>query len=315
MELYRKHRPKTLDDIWGQESAVSVLRGKLAKGEYPHATMLIGNSGTGKTTLVRIVKKELGCGKFDYKEINCAALDGVIDAVRGIDRMVGQSAMKAGGPRVIYLDEVQSLSRAQHAQQALLKMLEDPPDHVYYFLATTDPSKVIKTIHTRCMKIVLKPLSAEHLEGLLQEVCDKEGIKIEETVRDKIVEQAEGSAREALVLLDQIAGIDGEEERLAAVCNPESKREAIELCRAITEPRANWSRIADMVESIVEGGETGIESVRRMVLGYAYAILRKNPRNELARETIVQFGLNFFESGKAGLLGACWDVAKPNGKR
>src|SRR6266480_3545550 len=145
MEFYRKYRPKTLKGIVGQEGAISSLQKLIDKGTIPHALLFTGPSGSGKTTIARIVKDHLGCGDADYQEVDCAVVESPIEAVRAIHRASHLSPM-SGSCRIFFLEEVQSLSKAGFSQQALLKLLEEVPDHVYFILATTDPTKLNKAI-------------------------------------------------------------------------------------------------------------------------------------------------------------------------
>ena len=133
MELYKKHRPSYLEDVFGQPEAVKVLGSMIEKDDLPHSILFTGPSGVGKTTLARILKEELECHANDFKEINCADFRG-IDTIRDIrNNMNRQSLM--GGPLIWLIDEAHKLTN--DAQTAFLKMLEDTPKHVYFFLATT----------------------------------------------------------------------------------------------------------------------------------------------------------------------------------
>lgn len=308
MELYKKHRPKTLSEVVGQPEAVKVLGEMLRGRSVPHAILFAGSSGCGKTTLARILRMELGCKGMDFEEINCAAVDGAIETVRNIQQRMGGHPM--GSPcRIWLLDEIQSLSRAGFAQQALLKMLEDTPEHVYFLLCTTDPDKVLATIRNRCTRIAVKPLQPKDMESLLRSVIGKEGTKVSDEVVDRIVEKAEGSPRAALVSLGSVIGLpDGE--RLEAVERSDARGQAIELARALMNPRFRWPDVAKLLKSL-EGEEP--ESLRRMVLGYARSVLLGGGQSSVrAYNVIYGFEGNMFDSGAAGLARACWDVI--NGK-
>src|SRR5437773_2031788 len=128
-ELYKKHRPRKFADVVGQPRAVAALESMVAAGEVPHSVLFAGPSGTGKTTLARILARELGCGK-NFKEINAAESRG-IDSIREVQSVMGLAPM-GGKCRVWLWDEAHRLT--PDSQSALLKTLEDTPSHVYFML-------------------------------------------------------------------------------------------------------------------------------------------------------------------------------------
>jgi hypothetical protein len=193
------------------------------------------------------------------------------------------------------------------AQQALLKMLEDTPEHVWFVLATTDPRKLIPTIKNRCTTLTLKPLRDDEMTKLILGVCGKEGIGPTEGVVEKIVETAAGSPRKALVLLGQVAGIEGEEDQLAAIAAGEAQHEAIEVARLMMNPKARWSDVAKVLKGIgdLEGQAEGI---RRLVLAYMSSVALGGGKGAgRAVEVIGIFRDNFYDCGKAGLIASCWE--------
>jgi DNA polymerase III subunit gamma/tau len=193
-ELYKRYRPKTLKGVVGQDGPVSSLQRLIDKDRMPHAILFTGPSGSGKTTIGRILKDVLQCGDADFVELNCADFKG-IDNVREIRRFSGMAPMD-GKCRIWLIDEAHKMTN--DAQNAFLKLLEDTPKHVYFMLATTDPQKLIKTIHTRCTEVKLSVLKAPDLERILRRVIDKEDLKVSDEVVDEIVEAADGSARQSL---------------------------------------------------------------------------------------------------------------------
>ena len=142
-----KYRPKRLADFLGNTETVQALRALMEREEMPHTILFTGPSGTGKTTLARIVARRLQCSEHDLQELNTADFRG-IDTIRDVVRNMALCPM-SGSCRVWILDEVHQLSK--DAQHALLKALEDTPKHVYFLLATTDPAKLLPTIRTRCV--------------------------------------------------------------------------------------------------------------------------------------------------------------------
>ena len=308
-ELYKRYRPKTLKSVLGQDGAVASLEKLMAKG-LPHAMLFTGPSGCGKTTLGRILKDHLQCGDGDFIEINSADFKG-IEMVRDIRRHANLSPMH-GDARVWLIDEAHKLTN--DAQNALLKTLEDTPPHAYFFLATTDPQKLIKTIHTRCSEVKLVGLSAPALQRVLQRVIDKESLKVSEDVITEIVQVCEGSARKALVILEQVGLLEGEAEQIRAIqASTFDKDEAFKLAQSLMGfGNADWSSVAKLLRGLLEQDAEGI---RYVVLGYARTCLigkpDKAPNPKFAArafKVIDCFGRNFYDSKHAGLAAACFEV-------
>ncbi len=300
-ELHLKHRPKKLLDLLGQPDAVKTLEGFFAKGKVPHAILIRGPSGCGKTTIGRIIKRKLKCSDHDFQEINAADSRG-IDTIREIRQTMSLAPMN-GDCRIWLIDEAASLVGL--AQQALLKILEDTPSHVYFILATTDPNKLIKTIHTRCTQIAVSSLSAKVMVQLIRSVVDKEGGMITDAVVDRIVEASEGSARKALVILNQVIGLDKEEDRLEAIQKSDHKRVAFDIVKALLYEKTKW---ADMVKVLAAVDEEP-ESIRHFILACANTELMKaGPRSAKAAAIINECRDNWYDCKKAGLTIACWNV-------
>ncbi len=301
-ELYKKHRPKSLSDIVGQPEIVKLLQQKLAQNNLPHALLFSGPSGCGKTTLARILRKELHCGRYDFNEVNCADVRG-IDEVRKIRARMGQSPL-GGKCRIWLIDEAHKLTN--DAQNALLKMLEDTPNHVYFMLATTDPQKLLRTIRTRCTEISVKPLKTSDMKKLLKHVLLVEKTKIQENVLDRIIEQSEGSPRKALVFLDQVIGVEDPEDQIELILSNTLETQAIDIARALFNPRTKWSEMASKLKG-VQTEEP--ENLRWLILGYARTILlsggKMAPRAYLIIDT---FRDHFFDSKHAGLAAACYEI-------
>lgn len=300
VELYRKHRPRRLVDVVGQPEAVAQLEEFVRSGTTPHATLFAGPSGVGKTTLARVLAGKIGCLGRDYDERNCAD-DRGIDVARDIKRRMGLAPMK-GKCRVFVLDEVH---RATHdAQSALLKMLEDTPSHVYFFLCTTDPNKLLPTVRTRCNPIQLSSLSTEDLEKLVRTVLAAEKAKLNPPVIEKLAEVSDGSARMALVLLHQVLRLPGETEQLAVLQKTDRKRTAYELLKALLWERSDWKKVRDIIAGISEDEDW--EGLRRMVLSAATkSALKADKYPARALAVIDAFATNYFDMGKAGIIWSC----------
>jgi DNA polymerase III subunit gamma/tau len=228
--LARKWRPRNFSQLVGQEHVVRALSNALAQGRLHHAYLFTGTRGVGKTTLARILAKCLNCIAQDHPTAEpcgvcpaCTEIDGgrfidliEIDAASntGIDNMRdvidnAQYAPTAGRYKVYIIDEVHMLSKS--AFNAMLKTLEEPPGHVIFILATTDPQKVPVTVLSRCLQFNLKQMPPGHISGHLKNVLEAEQIPFESAALSLLARAAAGSMRDALSLTDQaIAYCSGE---------------------------------------------------------------------------------------------------------
>lgn len=218
--LARKWRPKTFSDLVGQEHVVKALQNALDEGRLHHAYLLTGTRGVGKTTIARILAKSLNCENAQHGEPcgvceSCTQIDAgryvdllEIDAASntGIDNIRevlenAQYAPTAGKYKVYIIDEVHMLSKS--AFNAMLKTLEEPPEHVKFILATTDPHKVPVTVLSRCLQFVLRNMTAQQVADHLAHVLDSEKIAYAPPALQLLGRAAAGSMRDALSLLDQ----------------------------------------------------------------------------------------------------------------
>lgn len=302
--LYRKYRPKSLDDLVGQKTTVQSIKAALESDNVPQFILLTGPAGSGKTTIARILKTELDCGKPDFVEINAADSRG-IDTVRDIASVVNLSPI-AGTSRIWLIDECHALTK--DAQSCFLKLLEDTPKNVYFLFATTDPQKLLATVKTRATEYKLSPISDTGIRGLLQSIIAKEPATlalVSKAAIDQVVEIADGSARKALVLLQQIQGIADEAGQLSVIGGAESKTQAIELARALLKP-APWKTVAGILKDL-KGEEP--EGLRHLVLAYSTSVmLSGGPLADRAFYVVDEFKSHFYDSKYAGLVAACFAV-------
>jgi DNA polymerase-3 subunit gamma/tau len=218
--LARKWRPRTFAELVGQEHVVRALENALAQRRLHHAYLFTGTRGVGKTTLARIVAKALNCesGVTATPCGRCAACT-EIDAGRFVDLLELDAASNtqvdnmrellenalyaptAGRYKVYIIDEVHMLSRS--AFNAMLKTLEEPPQHVQFILATTEPQKVPVTVLSRCLQFNLKLIPQSQISGRLQQILEAEGVRYEPAALPLLARAAQGSMRDALSLLDQ----------------------------------------------------------------------------------------------------------------
>ena len=218
--LARKWRPKQFDELVGQEHVVKALTHALDSGRVHHAYLFTGTRGVGKTTIARIFAKSLNCekgmsahpcgecaictavdaGRFvDLIEIDAASNTGVDDVREVIEN--AQYAPAQGRYKVYLVDEVHMLSKS--AFNALLKTLEEPPEHVKFLLATTDPQKLPVTVLSRCLKFGLKRLLPAQIAGQMRMIMGKEGVGFDDGAIEALARGADGSLRDGLSLLDQ----------------------------------------------------------------------------------------------------------------
>ena len=199
--FYRKYRPASLEELVGQPDAVKLIQQQVKNNNLSHAYLFSGPRGVGKTSLARIIATTLGCDPvFDITEID-AASHNKVDDIRDLNDSINFIASSPGNKRVFILDEVHMLSNA--ASNAFLKTLEEPPAHVIFILATTEPDRVLETIKSRTTHIAFKRISNEEIVETLTRIAKSEKIKIGDEVLKYISNQSEGSLRDAINLFEQ----------------------------------------------------------------------------------------------------------------
>ena len=226
--LYRKWRPKTFDEVRGQDHIVRTLKNQIQSDRIGHAYLFCGTRGTGKTSIAKIFARSVNCenpqdgnpcctcsmckrieagNSLNVVEIDAASNNGV-DDVREIRNQV-QYPPSEGKYRVFIIDEVHMLSAG--AFNALLKTLEEPPAYVIFILATTEVNKIPVTILSRCQRYDFRRISVQTIAGHLMELAKSEGIDAEERAIRYIARVADGSMRDSLSLLDQCAAFHFDE--------------------------------------------------------------------------------------------------------
>jgi len=269
MELYKKYRPQTLDDIKGNKVVVQTLKGY---DELPHSILLVGNPGCGKTTIGRIIAHDmLGCKGIDYKELDSAVFRG-IDTVREVRKQMQYSAVESDC-RVWLIDEVHMLgtggnSPKNAAQQALLKSLEDTPEHVYFILCTTNPEMLIPTIKDRCTTLKVENLSDDSMGSLLKDITKQEEKRLYKKVKQQIIQDAQGHPRRALKVLEKVLCLDDKRLMLkAAVAEGIKVSKTNELCQALLKG-FEWKKVSKILKGLKAESP---ENIRQSVMGYLTA--------------------------------------------
>ncbi|MBW3590556.1 MAG: DNA polymerase III subunit gamma/tau [Actinobacteria bacterium] len=227
LSLYRKYRPQSFSEVVGQEHVTRTLQRAVTQKRLAHALLFSGPRGTGKTSTARILAKALNCERaegepcgdcssceqirsgvsLDVVEID-AASHGSVDDARDLREKVAYSTV-GGRWKVYIIDECHMLSPA--ANNALLKVLEEPPDHVVFVFATTEPYKVLQTVQDRCQRYEFRAVSAIDAARRLAQVCEMEGIRADEQTQELIASRAGGSVRDALSMLDQLRSFAGDD--------------------------------------------------------------------------------------------------------
>jgi DNA polymerase-3 subunit gamma/tau len=198
--LYRKYRPKKFEDVIGQDHVVKVLEAQVKSGDIAHAYVFAGTRGTGKTSVARILASEIGITSNDIYEIDAASHTGV-DDIREINDSV-YSLPFDSKYKVYILDEAHMLSK--QASNALLKTLEEPPAHVIFILATTEIHKIPETVLSRCQVYTFKKPTQEVLKKVVQNICKKEGFKIDDPSAELVSLLGDGSFRDTLGIVQKI---------------------------------------------------------------------------------------------------------------
>ena len=293
--LARKWRPKTFDSLVGQDAVVRALTHALDANRLHHAYLLTGTRGVGKTTIARILAKALNCeqgvsskpcgvcsacqqidaGRFvDYIEMDAASNRGVDEMVQLLEQATFLPSV--GRYKVYMIDEVHQLT--SHAFNAMLKTLEEPPAHVKFILATTDPQKILVTVLSRCLQFNLRQVSPTQLAAHLSMVLSGEGIPADAKALELIARAANGSVRDALSLLDQ------------AIAHGAGTVQVDQVGQMLGT--SNLSRMLAMIDALVRGD---VGTVREQTQQMAVATLSfESALDDLARLAVamqlMQFG-------------------------
>lgn len=299
--LYRRWRPLTFDDVVGQKHVTQTIKNEVASGNVGHAFLFCGSRGTGKTSTARILSRAINCtdnidgnpcnecesckgilsgAVMDVVEIDAASNSGV-DNIRSLREEASYAAASVKY-KVYIIDEVHALSK--DAFNALLKLLEEPPAHVKFVLATTEANKVLDTISSRCQRFDFNKITKADIAARLEEVCDAEMIEIEPAAINMIAEAADGALRDALSLLEPCisGGKSVDTEYVRSFLGFGEKYSVYAICRAVAEN--DGKKVVEIIDSLSGSGHNLAPFVESVIKGFRnimiYAITRKKPVDE-----------------------------------
>lgn len=290
--LYRKYRPSKLKEVVGQAVIIQILRQILKSGSIPHSFIFAGTRGIGKTTIARIFAKAINCEKLTTgdacgKCTNCLAIEQeeTVDIVEidgasnnGVDEIRDLRDKCAFLPqnlkyKVYIIDEVHMLTTA--AFNALLKTLEEPPKHVVFILATTEPHKIPKTIQSRCMNFSFLTLTEAEIEGQIIEVAKKEKITLEKEAATLIAKKAEGAMRDALVLLDKAAAYAGQKinkETVLKIIGGVDENEILKIINSLDN--ADLANAVAQLDTLLKAGKSENSIINAFIDNFKQILLK-----------------------------------------
>ena len=280
--LYRKYRSRSLDEVLGQDHVTSILRRALEQRKIAHAYLLTGPRGVGKTSVARILAHEINhlpydddASNLDIIEIDAASNNGV-DDIRAL-REKAQVAPVSAPKKVYIIDEVHMLSKS--AFNALLKTLEEPPEHVVFILATTDADKLPATILSRVQQFFFRPIPTEIMMRQLMNIAKKEGFAIEEDAARLIAERSRGGFRDGISTLDQLSILATPDQPLTANMVTEylGLSDATMLGNLLDSyPSDDNEKVLNIFQELENSGANSVV-VSHQLLSIARNRLQKNP--------------------------------------
>lgn len=273
--LITKYRPQCWAEVIGHEEVVRALQRVLKSPARPHAYLFTGPAGLGKTSMARIVASEIGA---DVHELD-AASQRSIDAARELIEQGQFRPLSGAAAKMFLIDEVHGLTAL--AMDALLKVLEEPPDHLYFALCTTEGSKIKETIVSRCYHVPLRPLRARDIEDLITAVSDIEDWRVDSDVLQMIVGASTGQPRKALSLLQACHDAPSRDEARRIISLLEPSEPIMDMLRDITGGRRSWAVIRSHLQKMGDEDFDGLSATAARYLSTAM-VNQENERDARA---------------------------------
>ena len=306
MTLITKYRPASLQEFIGNRAAVHTLEKALTSQSPPRSFMFSGQAGSGKTTLARILKQHFNCANMDSYELN-ASSDRGIDNIRAV---ITNSQYKtiSGGYSVYFFDEAHQLTK--DAQEALLKVVEEPPPKTVFIFCTSEPQALKESLKRRTLYIHLQPLSKEESITLIKNILNAEGISLKNFTKeiiDTLIEVSNASPGKIIANMEKIIylrDVAQMKDVLLNVAAPEEE-EFINICRILVDEKRSESQRWKDIQHILKGLQFDAEVGRKIVMSYLSKVLL-NTSNPRIAWVMLRFKDNFFASGVPGFILACY---------
>lgn len=293
LPLHLEYRPQSFDEYIGNKKLIDTLKSVINRTQ---TYLFYGSRGCGKTSLARLIAKELKINQADIYEMDGASNTSVDDA-RKLKSTIYFKPLSSN-KKIYIIDECHRLSG--NAMDALLKALEEPPKHCIFVLCTTEFTKVPKTIKSRSKMFEVLPLNKNDAFELIDWICSEEKIKLNDEVIDAIIDKCEGIPREIIIKVDTVRDVKDVDSAIGMIQSLEDNAAVKDLCRALLK-KEKWEKIAAILKDLQEDPE----EIRYAVLGYMHAVMMKGD-NKQAILIIDAFLNSFMYSKRAGLDYACY---------
>lgn len=305
--LYIKARPQTIDEVYGNNDVKNSIKRLVKSDTLPHCFLFTGESGTGKTTMARILARMLGCeDKYDIVELNASNSRG-IDTSREISRKAFFRPL-SGNNKCYIIDESHQMTKP--AQEALLKILEDCPPYTFFIFCTTNPENILVTIKNRSSVYRMRALSVEEMDDLLKDVRERFKLKVSNEILNVINDASDGSSRSALVCLEQVNGLSEEEAEDIIFEKTGKNVEIFEVCKMMTKGAKTGALVVLDKMKLLKG--TDPEANKRVMLKFFTSCLfnsRSMEEAEYYSDIIIKLeNVNIFANGEASLVRAVFDI-------
>lgn len=292
MALHLKYRPKTWEEIIGNQSVIDSLQAVLNKPDHPHFYLISGERGTGKTTIARLIAKTLDIENVE--EINAASSNGV-DFARDLDSRITYKAF--GKSKLYIIDECHRLTG--DAQDILLKtVLEDTPDHAYVIFLTTDPDKIKKAVLSRATKYALTKPTRKELRTLLQDIANKESIEVDHAILSRIIMNAGLIPRDSITELGKLVGASVPQQQELISDATKAETQLIDLARLLLYE--SWNTVVSKVDL----QSLSADSVVAFLRSYMTKVLLSNTSSTRDKAYRILYAMNSYQfgSGTPGLV-------------